>query len=89
MRIRTSLALLAAVVASLALPALAAAAGYSGSDAGEGLAGETNDKIVTFFSLGVLAFFVLTIVVGTIIQSSLEKKKDAQKKAKMRQRVGW
>ena len=89
MRIRTSLALLAAVVASLALPALAAAAGYSGSDAGEGLAGETNDKIVTFFSLGVLCFFILVIVVGTIIQSSLEKKKDAEKKAKMRQRVGW
>jgi hypothetical protein len=89
MRIRTSFALLVALAASLALPALAAAAGYSGSDSGEGLAGETNDKIVTFFSLGVLGFFILVIVVGTMIQSSLEKKKDAAKKAKMRQRVGW
>jgi hypothetical protein len=89
MRIRTAFAALSALVLSLALPAMAAAAGYSGSDAGEGQAGETNDKIVTFFSLGVLAFFILTIVVGTIIQSSLEKRKDAEKKAKMRQRVGW
>ncbi|MEA2451149.1 MAG: hypothetical protein QOG63_3081 [Thermoleophilaceae bacterium] len=89
MRTRTSIALLIATVSSLVLPALATAAGYSGSDAGEGLAGETNDKVVTFFSLGVLGFFILTIVVGTIIQSSLEKRKDAAKKAKMRQRVGW
>ena len=89
MRIRTAFAALSALVLSLALPAMAAAAGYSGSHAGEGVAGETNDKIVTFFSLGVLAFFVLTIVVGTIIQSSLEKKKDQAKKAKMRSRVGW
>jgi nitrogen fixation/metabolism regulation signal transduction histidine kinase len=83
MRIRALIALLTAAVASLALPALASAA------AGEGLAGELNDKIITFFSLGVLVFFVLVVVIGTMIQSSLEKKKDAEKKAKMRQRVGW
>ncbi len=65
----------------LAAPALA--------NAGEGLAGELNDKIITFFCLGVLVFFVLTIVVGTIIQSKLEAKKDAEKKAKLAQRVGW
>ena len=89
MRIRTAFASLTALVMSLIVPALASAAGYSGSDAGEGLAGETNDKIVTFFSLGVLLFFILVIVVGTLIQSSLEKRKDAAKKAKMRSRVGW
>jgi hypothetical protein len=83
MRLRSLIALLTAALASLTLPAVAAAA------AGEGLAGELNDKVITFFSLGVLVFFVLVIVIGTIIQSSLEKKKDAQKKAKMRQRVGW
>jgi nitrogen fixation/metabolism regulation signal transduction histidine kinase len=86
MRIRTPLALLTALAVSLAVPAAALA---DESHAGEGLAGELNDKIITFFSLGVLLFFVLVIVVGTMIQSSLEKKKDAQKKAKMRQRVGW
>jgi hypothetical protein len=84
MRIRTMLTALAVIVASLALSAPAMASG-----AGEGLAGETNDKAVTFFCLGVLLFFVLVIVVGTLIQSSMEKRKDAQKQAKMRQRVGW
>jgi nitrogen fixation/metabolism regulation signal transduction histidine kinase len=83
MRSRALTAVAAAVVASLALPALASA------KAGEGLAGELNDKVITFFSLGVLLFFVLVVVVGTIIQNALEKKKDAEKKAKMRQRVGW
>jgi hypothetical protein len=29
------------------------------------------------------------VVLGTIIQSRLERKKDATKAAKMRQRVGW
>ena len=83
MRLRSLIAFLSAALASLALPAVAAA------KAGEGLAGELNDKVITFFSLGVLLFFVLVVVVGTIIQSSMEKKKDAEKKAKMRQRVGW
>ena len=84
MRIRTVLTAIAAIAASLVLSAPAMASG-----AGEGLAGETNDKAVTFFCLGVLLFFVLVIVVGTLIQSSMEKRKDAQKQAKMRQRVGW
>jgi hypothetical protein len=74
---------IATTVASLALAAPALAG------AGEGLAGETNDKVVTFFCLGVLLFFVLTVFIGTFIQSSLEKKKDAQKAAHSRQRVGW
>jgi hypothetical protein len=84
MRIRSLMTALAVTVASLALAAPALASG-----AGEGLAGETNDKVVTFFCLGVLLFFVLTVFIGTFIQSSLEKKKDAQKRAKVQQRVGW
>ena len=83
MRFRSLIAFVTAALAALALPAAAAA------KAGEGLAGELNDRVITFFSLGVLLFFVLVIVVGTLIQTSLEKKKDAEKKAKMRQRVGW
>ena len=84
MRIRALLAAVSTLTAALAVAAPAMAGG-----AGEGLAGETDDKVVTFFCLGVLLFFILTIVVGTMIQSSLEKKKDAEKRAKMRQRVGW
>jgi hypothetical protein len=83
MRFRASIAALLTLCASLAVAAPAMA------NAGEGLAGELNDKIITFFCLGVLLFFVLVIVLGTLIQSRLEAKKDAAKKAKMRQRVGW
>ena len=84
MRIRTALTLLVATAASLALAAPALASG-----AGEGLAGETNDKIVTFFCLGVLAFFILVIVVGTLIQQALENRKERKKAARLRQRTGW
>jgi nitrogen fixation/metabolism regulation signal transduction histidine kinase len=90
MRKRIVTSALATTVLSLILSAPALAEGFGkGSGAGEGLAGETNDKVVTFVFFGVMFFFVLTIVVGTIIQKSLENRKDAQKAAKMRQRVGW
>jgi nitrogen fixation/metabolism regulation signal transduction histidine kinase len=90
MRHRIAMTGLAATLLSLALSAPALAAGFGkGSGAGEGALGETNDKIVTFFCLGVLLFFVLTIIVGTLIQKALENRKDAHKAAKMRQRVGW
>ena len=56
---------------------------------GEGLLGETDDKTVTFVSLGVLLFFVFVVTIGTIIQSALEKRKDAKMAARMRQRTGW
>ena len=69
---------------TLALPALA----FATAD-GEGLVGETDDKIVTFFSLGVLLFFVFVVTIGTIIQSALERRKDEKKAAKLRQRAGW
>jgi hypothetical protein len=56
---------------------------------GEGLLGETNDKQVTFISFGVLLFFVFVVTIGTIIQSALERRKDAKMAARMRQRTGW
>jgi heme/copper-type cytochrome/quinol oxidase subunit 2 len=83
MRIRTSIAALLAVTAPLALAAPAMA------EAGEGWAGELNDKVITFFCLGVVVFFVLVVFLGTAIQTRLERRKDAEKAAKMRQRVGW
>jgi putative Mn2+ efflux pump MntP len=90
MRKRIASTALATTLLSLALSAPALASSFGkGNNSGEGLVGETDDKVVTFFCFGVLLFFVLTIVVGTMIQSSLEKRKDAHKAAKMRQRVGW
>ena len=57
-------------------------------DNGEGYAGETTDKVVTFFSLGVAIFFVLVITIGTLIQMALERRKERKKAAHI-QRLGW
>ena len=57
-------------------------------DNGEGFAGETTDKVVTFFSLGVLIFFVLVVTLGTIAQILLERRKERKKTAHI-QRLGW
>jgi nitrogen fixation/metabolism regulation signal transduction histidine kinase len=74
---------LAIVAAQLVLAAPALAKN------GEGLAGETNDKVITLFCLGLVLFFTLVVIVGTLIQSALERRKEARKAARMRQRVGW
>ena len=77
--------LLPLTVASFLLIAAPAFAG----DNGEGLLGETDDKLVTFFALGVLLFFVFVVVIGTIIQSRLERRKNEAKQARLKQRTGW
>jgi hypothetical protein len=84
MRLRTAIAAISVAVASLALAAPAFAAKN-----GEGLAGETNDKVVTYFCLGVVIFFVVLVTVGSLIQGHFDKRKDAKKAARIRQRVGW
>ena len=43
---------------------------------GEGLYGRTNDKVVTFFSFGVIAFFAIFVIVMSLIQMRLENRKD-------------
>ena len=83
MRFRGTLALLAVLATQLvlAVPALA--------DNGEGWAGETNDKVVTFFCLGLIVGIPLMITLFTLMQSALERRKEARQAARMRQRVGW
>ena len=66
-----------------AVPALAS------SDDGEGLLGELDDKIVTFFSLGVVIFFALFVFLMSLLQGALEKRKEAKKAAAMRRQAGW
>jgi uncharacterized membrane protein YphA (DoxX/SURF4 family) len=68
--------------------AVAAASAFAATD-GQGLMGETNDKQVTFFSFGVLLFFVAVITIGTIIQSALDRRKQEKLAARSRQRTGW
>jgi hypothetical protein len=65
-----------------AVPALA-------HDNGEGLVGETDDKIITFFSLGVVVFFAVLVSVLSWLQSTLEKRKEQRKATAVRDIVGW
>ena len=58
-------------------------------DNGEGLFGETDDKLITFFSLGVVCFFIFVVCFGSWLQVRLEKRKEARKAAELRQRIGW
>jgi hypothetical protein len=59
------------------------------SDNGEGLVGETDDRIITFFSLGVVAFFAIAVVLLSALQGRLEKRKEQRKASDLRKRVGW
>jgi hypothetical protein len=82
-RKRRLTAVLAVVGAQLLLAAPALAKN------GEGLVGETNDKVITFFCLGLVIFFTIVVIAGTLIQGRLERRKDAKKAQRMRSRVGW
>jgi hypothetical protein len=69
----------------VAAPALA-------HDGGEGLYGETNDKVVTNAGFILIAFFPIFIFVMSIIQWQLEKRKYrrmAAKKAAADSPGGW
>jgi hypothetical protein len=66
----------------LAAPALA-------GDNGEGLVGETDDRIITFFCLGLIVAWPILVTVLTLIQQSLEKRKEERKAVELRKRVGW
>jgi hypothetical protein len=60
-----------------------------GGDDGEGWVGEANDRIITFFSLGVIAFFPLVALILSLIQGALERRKERRKEASLRRRAGW
>ena len=64
---------LLAVISLLVLLALAPAA--MAAD-GVGLWGRTDDKVITYFSFAVMAFFAIFVVLATVIQSRLESRRD-------------
>jgi hypothetical protein len=84
MRVRALFTSVALLVVALALAAPAFA-----HDNGEGLVGETDDKLVTFFALGVVIFFAILVALLSIAQAALEKRKEEKKTAALRQRIGW
>jgi len=59
------------------------------ADNGEGLLGELDDRIITIGSLGVVVFFILVVIFGSVIQSKLDARKEAKKAAELRRSVGW
>ena len=63
-------------------------AAYAG-DNGEGLVGETDDRIITFFSLGLVVFFTVFVIVASWIQGALDRRKQERKAVELRKRVGW
>lgn len=79
---------LIALIAALSLALALAAPAYAG-DNGEGLLGETDDKLVTFASLGVVVFFLLVTIVGSLMQHALEKRKAQREAVELRRRIGW
>jgi len=72
-RSRITAALLAALTMLLLVAPVALA------ENGEGLAGRVSDKTVTFFCFGVIAFFAILVIVLSLIQGRLEKRKEMRK----------
>ncbi len=64
--------LLTALVLLVAAPAAFAADGV-------GLAGRTDDKTITFFCFGVIAFFPILVTALSLIQGRLEKRKERRR----------
>jgi hypothetical protein len=67
----------AALLSILALMLVAAPAALA--DEGVGLAGPTTDKTVTFFCFGVIAFFAGLVIVLSLLQNKLEKRKEQRR----------
>ena len=75
--VRRLIALTTTTAVSLLLLAPAALA----HDGGEGLYGQTSDKVVTIAGFILIAFFPIVIFVASMIQGRLEKRKDEHKAA--------
>jgi hypothetical protein len=71
---------------------LVAAAPVLAHDNGEGLYGETNDRVVTNAGFILIVFFPLFIFLVSMLQWRLEKRKDLRKaaaKAAAKAQGGW
>ena len=87
---RRRIALFSTLATSWLLAVAPAALAQEAHDNGEGILGETDDPLVTFFSLGVVVLFASVVIIGAIVQSRLDKRKEEKEAARVRQRrVGW
>jgi preprotein translocase subunit SecG len=70
--------LLTLTILALTAPAALAASGHDG---GEGIWGESNDKVITNAGFFLIAFFPLFVLVMSLIMWRLDKRKDRRKAA--------
>jgi hypothetical protein len=75
-----------AIFTAAAAGLLVTAAPVFAHDNGQGLLGETTDRLVTFISLGVVVFIAAFVVIMSMIQHQLEKRHDHSKPAP---KAGW
>jgi hypothetical protein len=61
---------------ALALSAMLVLAPTAFAADGVGLYGRTDDKVVTFFAFGVIAFFAVLVITLSLLQIRLENRKD-------------
>ena len=80
--------LIAISLATTAVTLLMAASAFAG-DNGEGTYGETDDRVVTAFGLGLVVFFTLFVIIASAIQGALDRRKEEKKAAQKRQLAGW
>ncbi|MGZ8666173.1 MAG: hypothetical protein ACXWZM_03555 [Solirubrobacterales bacterium] len=78
MSLGRTLARIAALSTLIALVLLVAAPAAFAAD-GVGLAGRTDDKMITFFCFGVIAFFPILVTTLSLIQGRLEKRKERRR----------
>lgn len=67
--------LLATWICCCALALLLAAPALGAGDGGEGLYGRTDDKVITNFGFGLMIFFTLLVILLSVLQRALEKRK--------------
>jgi hypothetical protein len=63
----------------MALTTMLVAAPTAFAENGEGALGKADDKLVTFFCFGVMAFFVILVIGLSLVQGALERRKERRR----------
>ena len=66
-------------ILGLALGALLALAPAALGADGVGLYGRTDDKVITFFAFGVMAFFTILVIALSLLQMRFDNRKERRK----------
>jgi hypothetical protein len=69
----------AAAIFLMALTTMLVAAPMALAHNGEGLVGKADDKTVTFFCFGVMAFFVVLVIGLSLVQGALDRRKERRR----------